>query len=400
VKSELQLSTIRVSKYLLLLSAAAVALQPSNASNIDYIASNVSPAASFTGQSGNFRLVDPIAPGASITFHITFSINATAQTTKYPREVTFGVLNIGKPDGAADPTVVLANATGTFVNKDSTLTTDVTITTPGDAVPGNYHVIIAAVKGTGGSVGLSDQSGVLVHFIVSPPTSGQLATVLKLTLDPGCILYRQPTVAFKATLTTTAGDPVPGVTIDLKVDGTTVASPQTDASGVVNYTYNSALLPVGDHDVAADFNGTSLYLPSGAVQILGVTYNFLGYQQPINADGSSVFSGATVTVKIKIADYYGNPVTDAAAFVFYRQTSPTPMGAEQEALPQGNVTADPGNQMRYDANADQYVFNWDVSSLADGTYTLRVELGEGSAPCGEDHIVKLSLGKKTSTKTK
>ena len=48
--------------------------------------------------------------------------------------------------------------------------------------------------------------------------------------------------------------------------------------------------------------------------------------------------------------------------------------------------------MRYDLTADQYVFNWDNSSQPNGSYLVRVGLGEGS--CAPAHTVTLSLGKK------
>jgi hypothetical protein len=57
-----------------------------------------------------------------------------------------------------------------------------------------------------------------------------------------------------------------------------------------------------------------------------------------------------------------------------------------------STSGDAGNLMRYDATSGQYIFNWDISSLVNGTYSLRVGLGEGI--CGEPHVVQLSVKKK------
>ncbi len=84
-------------------------------------------------------------------------------------------------------------------------------------------------------------------------------------------------------------------------------------------TYNPASLAVVDRTVVASFEGQEcLYNGSSDSRTLGVTYMFLGFQQPINADGSSIFKGGNITVRIKIADANGTPVADADAHVCFK----------------------------------------------------------------------------------
>lgn len=90
---------------LLALLSAMLPSMPAFAHSIDYVATAISPAANFNGQSGNFTLINSIASGTDILFNLTFSINMQGSTTTYPRPVTFGVTTITKPAGAGNPLV-------------------------------------------------------------------------------------------------------------------------------------------------------------------------------------------------------------------------------------------------------------------------------------------------------
>ncbi len=97
-------------------------------------------------------------------------------------------------------------------------------------------------------------------------------------------------------------------------------------------------------------NGTK-YLESFNSGNIGVTYMCFAYQQPMNADGSSIFKGATIPVKVRICDYFGAPITDANICVNYRMLSPVVVGDYSEAT--STSAASTGCTMRYDATADQ-----------------------------------------------
>lgn len=352
--------------------------------SIDYLASNISAPYQFSGSSGNYQITEPVNPGDTIIFDLTFSITGKGNTTTFPRPVEFGVQNSN-----GDPAVTLDTSSFTFSSASSSFTTRVTIVAP--SVPGAYHVKIAPISGVGGGTGLSGESGILVHFTVADNCSPD-NTALALTVNPACILYHSTNdVTLSATLTS-GGAPVSGQIIDFTVDGNNTGTVETGSDGIASVTYNPASLSVGDHTVVASFQGQAcVYNGSSDSKTLGVTYMFLGFQQPINADGSSVFKGNTVPVKIIIADANGDPVADADAHVYFTFISSAVVGTstEQPAVATNNES---GNTMRYDADANQYIFNWDIAGLANGTYSIRIDLGEGS--CGEPHIVVVSIAKK------
>jgi hypothetical protein len=370
----------------LMISAAAVLL--SNACfaySIDYVASSISPAASFNGVSGNFTVVNPVAPGATIAFTLTYSVSTNGSTTVFPRTVTFGT-------AGNEPAAVSGLASCTFLSASTRCSNNVVIVAP--ATPGSYNVKIQATSGTGGGVGLGGGGGIVIGFTVAQPVVVPTIQPTRLDLtqigNGGCALYRQPAVNAVANLTTTAGSPVAYRTVTFKVNEQPVGSAVTDANGDAKLDLNAGLLSIGDHTVSAAFAGDSQYGPSGDNANLGLTYVFAGFQQPINGDGSSVFSGRVAPVKVRIRDFYTSPVTDAAAHVFFAFGTPVIVGTDAEAL--ANTSSDLGNRMRYDLTADQYIFNWDLNNLAAGTYTVRVDLAEGR--CGSAHSAIVSLGKK------
>ena len=218
-----------------------------------------------------------------------------------------------------------------------------------------------------------------------------------LTVPQICVLLHQATpVDLTATLTDENGDPVVGKTVSFSVDANAVGDAVTDASGVATIpNYDVSGLSIGDHEVDATFTAPDDacdYLSTNGVGNLGATYVFIGFQQPINADGTSQFGGRTIPVKIKLADANGQPVTDAEAHVFFNFGTPALIGTDAE--PVANTNGDTGNLMRYDPGANQYIFNWDIAGLANGTYYVWVDLGEGA--CGDQHSVIVTMKKKGS----
>ena len=105
---------------------------------------------------------------------------------------------------------------------------------------------------------------------------------------------------------------------------------------------------------------------------------FSGILQPINPDGSSVFKkGSTVSVKFALFDVDGNPITDASATLRLERIANGITGSDSEAI--STSSASTGNEFRYDAQTNTYVFNWGTSDLQTGTYALRIYLEYGEA---------------------
>lgn len=395
-------------KLLLLLAVAALVLGLAGAvwadqkDRIDYLAEAISPAANFDGNSNNFSLISSVAGGAEIDFNLTSSITTQGSTTTYPQIITFGVKST---TGPAVPTTYFGAAgtatsyTVTFNKATDSFTPQVRVIAPAD--DGDYSVTIGVTNGGGGSHGLLNGGVVVVHFTVSnitAPPCNPVATSLSLTLTPSCVVYHATSTTFTATLTRTSdGAPLAGQLINFAVENDNVGSAATNANGVATLTYNPNALSVGDYTVHASFQGQSCaYEAKGTSATLGVIYNFLGYQPPVQIQGGGIglFSGKVIPVKIRIADAFGNPVPDAAAYVFFGGTLADVQTDVADAL--ANTNGDSGNLMRYDPLADQYIFNWDVSKVANGQYNIRIDLGEGTCAGGRlaTVAIKKSGGKK------
>jgi sugar lactone lactonase YvrE len=131
---------------------------------------------------------------------------------------------------------------------------------------------------------------------------------------------------------------------------------------------------------ATDASGNSVESSFGVY--VGVGWS--GVRQPVNADGSSIFKqGSTVPVKFRLAGASAG-IADLQAHLYVAKVSEGIAGTEAEAA--STSAADSGNTFRYDATADQYVFNWGTKPLSAGTYRLRIDLGDGAS-----HTVLVSL---------
>ena len=63
------------------------------------------------------------------------------------------------------------------------------------------------------------------------------------------------------------------------------------------------------------------------------------------------------------------------------------------AEPLAYTNADSDNLMRYDPLADQYIFNWDISKVTNGSYKIRIYLGE--AGCADTHLATVTIQQKS-----
>jgi hypothetical protein len=381
--------------------------------SVDYITT----AASFTGHTVDFpgppgttsgsnaTVTSIIQPGDTIPFNVTFALQTPAQSTTFPKTVTFSAATQTKPLGASDvgisgmPVTDKFCATAACITANpgaaSTFTHPVTLTAP--STVGTYTVRIGGptlTSGAGsGSTGLGVGAGLFVTFSVTQPCAA-VNTVL--SVPDLCVTLHQPaTVDLTATLKDASANPLSGQILHFSVDGTDVGDATTNASGVATISnFDVSGLSIGDHQVEVNYDGVACptvpaYNGANGFGNIGVTYLFIGFEQPINADGSSIFKGGAIPVKIRLSDYNGAPVTDAEAHVFFSQNTNAIVGDEAEPI--ANTNGDQGNLMRYDPVADQYIFNWDLKTVDNGTYKVWVDLGEGA--CGQQHNVMLSVAK-------
>lgn len=375
---------------ILYLAAAPLAAR---AHSIDYLApTNASGSNVTLTKSGqHISVTSTVAGGSTIWMDLTVGLVPHGPTASFPRPVTFATQVTNKPAGASDPGVVLDPNNHEFTASSQSFVSRVTVSVP--STPGPYQVKIYAASGTGGSVGIVGDNLVHINFTVAAPAADPVCEPAPTTVNVagGCILLHQPSTTLAATLTS-GSVPLVGRTLTFKVGSAVVGTATTDANGTASLAYNTSALTIGDHTVTVEFAGEGCsYQPSSGSGTLGVSYLFHGYQQPINADGSSRFSGKVIPVKVKISDANGASVSNASAHVFFALGTSAVVGTEAEPL--ASTSPDGGNTMRYDANADQYIFNWDIGSRPNGTYTIRTSLGEGA--CGTPRTVIVSVQRRS-----
>lgn len=173
----------------------------------------------------------------------------------------------------------------------------------------------------------------------------------------------------------------------------------TNYNGVAILVFDVNVLGVGDHNLYAEYRGNIDYNPSNDSNTLGISYLFVGFRQPINQEGTSIFgNGRVIPIKIKIVDANNAPVPDAKPTVWLHQYSNyTGLGEELET-PTSVSSADTDNIMRYVPTDDQYLYNYDLSSLSDGTYAVSVILGDSPTCTQNPHHAIITVEKKGKKK--
>jgi hypothetical protein len=114
-----------------------------------------------------------------------------------------------------------------------------------------------------------------------------------------------------------------------------------------------------------------------------VTYRFDGFLQPINDTAhqtgltTSVFkAGSTIPVKFQLKNAAGNAVQSATAPIWL-----TPVLGAKMSMPVDEtavtVSADSGSTYRYDATAQQYIYNWKTPNTGGNYHQIGVKLDDG-----------------------
>lgn len=98
-------------------------------------------------------------------------------------------------------------------------------------------------------------------------------------------------------------------------------------------------------------------------------------QQPINTDGSSIFNASrgVVPVKFTLAFNDAPSCNLPTATIKVTRIASGKLGLVDESIYSG--TADKGSNFRIDQTACQYVYNFPVSSLGNGTYRVDISIG-------------------------
>jgi len=342
-----------------------------------------------------------VVGNTDIQFILDLAIKTNPGNQSYPQTVTYGVTTT---TGPAVPTVYFggnnANTNFTFsaANSSSGLSEQVNIIAP--AVLGAYTVTIYPTGQTGSNPQLSDGYGITIGFTVISSSCTAAPTSLSLSPSTACVVYKEPSTKFTATLTSNS-TALEGKPIDFTIafglnSATSLGTVSTDANGEAQLVLDTSIFTVGGYTITASFQGDECYFEAEpAIASLGVKYDFLGFQPPVQIDGvgAGLFSGKVIPVKLIIADFNAEPVPDATAYITWSAIIGDVSYADVDV--DSVSAADTGNMMRYDPLADQYIYNWDTSKLDNGTYTLNIGMGEG---CEENHNATVILQKNSGKK--
>ncbi len=107
-----------------------------------------------------------------------------------------------------------------------------------------------------------------------------------------------------------------------------------------------------------------------------VIYKFEGFLPPLQKE--AVFNqGRSIPVKFQLFDVNNQIVSTAQASLFFAFVQNGTLGEFQSAVSSGESNS--GNKFRFDEKDQQYIFNWNMSSLTPGNYRLRTDLDDGKA---------------------
>jgi hypothetical protein len=345
------------------------------------------------GANGSTNLSEAVYLGQAVTVTAAWSIknnSGPGTNTAYPKSVTFSASTSQTPG----PQVVLnAIPQCPVTSASSTCTTDISFEAP--SVPGNYEVQVS-VNEIGGNTGILGRT-LSVNFSVAEPV-----VVLKkdtaLNVAKQCVLLNANAVESTATLTELLSESAianAGIDFYLNPPSEPVGASSTDHEGIATAAIDVSSLAAGDHNLYAEYAGDAAYNPSNGSNVLGVSYLFVGFQPPINPDGTSVFgNGRVIPVKIRLVDANGQPVTDAAPTVWLTQySSSTGLGTVMEEATSVSA-ADTGNVMRYVPEDGHYMYNMDLSTVANGTYAVVVDVGDSAACSRGPYHAVITVAKK------
>jgi hypothetical protein len=144
---------------------------------------------------------------------------------------------------------------------------------------------------------------------------------------------------------------------------------------------SSGTLPIDTNSVGTKTISVTVWDKAGnaktVTKTVNVEYNFIGFLDPINNDGTSIFKlKSTVPVKFQLKDAQGNYVSTAVASISVAKLSNNVWGEDME--PVSTASSTQGTIFRYDASSNQYIFNLSTKELSTGSWRISSLLGDGT----------------------
>jgi Big-like domain-containing protein/pentapeptide repeat protein len=215
-----------------------------------------------------------------------------------------------------------------------------------------------------------------------------LTTTTVVSITPNPVVVGQPTtVTFSVVVVAPgSGTPTGTVTVSDGAGATCVATLPATSCSLTSIT-------MGSHTLTATYSGDSNFAGSNGNSSVAetVTYAFSGFLTPLATAGSFLtpsFSGtanfgSAIPIKWQLRAGNGTFITSLSSLTSMQAIfNSTCLGAAtgQSFLLYSPTTGATGNStFRYDTTNNQFIFNWDSSSLTGvGCYTIVVQLSDQS----------------------
>ena len=228
-------------------------------------------------------------------------------------------------------------------------------------------------------------AGATVACIPAPSSTFPIGTT-QVTCTASDPLGNRSTTTFPVTVTDSMGpafgDVPPPITVAaagptgaVVTFATPAAVDLVDGPRPVTCSHASgAVFPLGTTVVQCLASDTAGHESQTAFAVT-VQVGWSGVLPPIDADGTSSFKlGGTIPVKFRLTGT-PDPISDAVATLSLVRLSPDPTGTVIAATSAGS--SNPGNTFRYNPSSGQYTYELSTALLSAGTWSLRIDLGDG-----------------------
>jgi hypothetical protein len=151
--------------------------------------------------------------------------------------------------------------------------------------------------------------------------------------------------------------------------GSTIAT--TDSSGNASFTATGLGASSPGQWISATATDSSGDTSEFSLDVRA-SYVFSGFLAPLST-GLSYALGRTIPIKFQLTDSNGAFITSLSAVTSLQVA---PVNANGSLGTPSNPTGSGGTGLRYDATANQYVFNWQTKGLTAGSYAVLLTLAD------------------------
>jgi hypothetical protein len=296
--------------------------------------------------------------------------------------------------------ILVASVTGDAIgnyNVDSSATADLEVNpAPLTVTPDNVSITYGDLipDPLGGTIeGIKNGDDITASYSTSATSSSDAGTyaIVATLNDPNNLLGNYEVTNTPGTLTIGKATPVitwsPAgniVLLNASVSATSsgvapLGLSVTSGPGTLQPNGSVKATDVGSIVIRAQAAETTNYLAVDVAKTYASRFaSTSGVLQPINQDGTSVVKkGSTLPVKIKVFDVNGVSIGAPGTILGLQRFNATNgvFGTVNEEI----ISTTPDSNFRWDATAQQWIFNLSTSNLASGTtYTYRIALKDGT----------------------